>query len=226
MPMARIGQTIFLFVHIPKTGGTSIERYMASHGQVCLATKRVTGFSRVTPQHMERETLEAYIPAAFYDQGFAILRDPLERLQSEFRHQIRLSKAWPRLLSELHWLGKLNRRDLSGNGSEFVRLRDFDGWTKAVLTRCNSDPFICDNHIRPQADFILPGHRLFDFAAGLDQVARWIDRAAGIAGNATPVPHEKRSEKKPIEVSEKTRRRIAAFYRQDYALLNELSVAV
>ncbi len=76
MPLARVGQGILFFVHIPKTGGSSIERYLQEIGQACLVSRRATGFSKVTPQHMERETCQSCIPAGFYDQGFAMLRDP------------------------------------------------------------------------------------------------------------------------------------------------------
>jgi len=84
MPLARVNQTLFFFVHIPKTGGSSIESYLAKVGQVCLVAKRATGFSRVTPQHMERATFERHIPQSFYDHGFAIIRYPMTDCKANF----------------------------------------------------------------------------------------------------------------------------------------------
>ena len=67
---------------------------------------------------------------------------------------------------------------MAGKAEGFVWRNDFDGWVGAILAACRANPYICDNHIRPQADFVVPGHRLFDFGAGLDPVVRWIDAPA------------------------------------------------
>ncbi|MGB5560397.1 MAG: sulfotransferase family 2 domain-containing protein [Paracoccaceae bacterium] len=222
MPLARIGQVVLFFVHIPKTGGSSIEQYLAEVGQVCLVTRRATGFSTVTPQHMERETYESYIPAAFYDHGFAILRDPVERLLSEFRHQATMSKPHHKVMHHLRLPGSARRTAVAAKAEGFVWRNDFDGWVTAILSACKANPFICDNHIRPQADFVSPGHRLFDFGNGLDPVVRWIDEVAGIAGGAGPAPHQKRTARTPVAISDATRERIAQFYAQDYALIANL----
>ena len=222
MPLVRIGQVILFFVHIPKTGGSSIEQYRAEIGQVCLVARRATGFSAVTPQHMERETYQSYIPEGFYDHGFAILRDPVERLLSEFRHQAKMSKPHHKVMHHLNLPGSGRRAAVAGKAEGFVWRNDFDGWVEAILAACRTNPYICDNHIRPQADFVMPGHRLFDFAEGLDPVVRWIDQVAEIDGGGSPAPHAKRSEKSPVAISAATRRRIEAFYAPDYALLSSL----
>ena len=89
-------------------------------GQVCLVARRATGFSRVTPQHMERATFARYIPQSFYDHGFAIIRDPMDRLKSEFRHQVKLSKTHHKLAHYLRVPGVRSRRDAGAQAKQFV----------------------------------------------------------------------------------------------------------
>ncbi len=88
LPLARIAGTLLFFVHVPKTGGTSIEAYMRAKGAVALAGTRRHGWSRTTPQHIQRELFQDMVPPEFYDHGFVVLRDPKARLLSEFRMRV------------------------------------------------------------------------------------------------------------------------------------------
>ncbi|MGR3662235.1 MAG: sulfotransferase family 2 domain-containing protein [Paracoccaceae bacterium] len=218
MPLARVRNTVLYFAHIPKTGGTSVEAYLRKIGTVCLVSRRCSGHGGVTPQHMEREAFDEFVPLGFYDYGFAILRDPMARLQSEFRHQMWLSGKRSRLARCLSVGVSKRRAEISGFAAErFVRLGDFDPWVAAILQTCVAVPTVCDNHIRPQVDFVHPAHKLFDFERGIDPVLRWIDQVTGVKGAA--VPHEKKGVGLKIVPSGKTRTLVARFYREDYALL-------
>jgi len=220
MPLARIGDVVLFFVHIPKTGGSSIEAYLRAKGALALEGSRRYGWSRTTPQHLHREIYAEWVPPEFYDHGFAVLRDPKARLMSEFR-----MRAGPvgAKLRPIGWV-RMARNRAAGRPTYAVRVRkrrevlDFDAWVPRVFAECGRDPFYKDNHIRPQRDFVDPAHRLFRFEHGLDPVFRWIDAVSG----TPPVPgafHEKRSAPLAITCSSSTDRAIRDFYAEDYAMI-------
>jgi hypothetical protein len=222
MPLARIAGRVLFFVHIPKTGGTSVEAYLGAKGAVALAGHRRHGWSRTTPQHIQREIYADCIPPAFYDHGFAILRDPMERLFSEFR-----MRAEP-LRPKLRPIGLIRLAEYRRRGSRAFGVRihhrieylDFDDWVVRVFKEYRKDPYYKDNHLRPQSDFVDPGHRTFLFRKGLDPVFRWIDAVTG----SKPVCgtfHERRSVPLEFGCRPRTEEMIRDFYRRDYALIAE-----
>ncbi|PIE11566.1 MAG: hypothetical protein CSA70_10970 [Rhodobacterales bacterium] len=198
MPLARLDQTLLWFVHIPKTGGSSVEEYLADKGSLALRYTSALGGAACTPQHMHADLYTRLIRPGFYDHGFTILRDPLERLISEYRHgQRRVAKR------------------------EAVPLPGFGRWVERTLRRYNDNPYLLDNHIRPQIEFLTPGLRLFRFEEGLDPVFDWID---GIApGLPKPArPWKLRSDPTPVDVGDDIRALVAAFYAEDIAFLETM----
>lgn len=223
MPLARIAGKLLFFVHVPKTGGTSIEAYMRAKGSVALAGTRRHGWSRTTPQHVQREIYQDLVPPDFYDHGFVVLRDPKARLLSEFR--MRVEPLRPKLRPLGWW--RIARNRARGVQTYAARLGarleflDFDTWVERSFAEYRRDSYYKDNHIRPQHEFVDPGHRIFRFEAGLDPVFRWIDEVTG-----TPPAEgsffERRSAPLAIACSERTDRLIRDFYREDYALITNL----
>lgn len=223
MPLARIGGTILFFVHIPKTGGTSVEAYLRAKGALALHGTRAD-WSRCTPQHIHRELYAEMVPPEFYDHGFAILRDPMARLVSEFRMRAEPIRPKFRPLGAL----RLARNRAAGRPTYGVRVGarvdylDFDAWVPRIFAAQGRDPFVKDNHIRPQAEFVDPAHRLFRLEDGLDPVFRWIDAQTG----TPPAPgafHERRSAPLPVSCAPETAALVREFYAADYALIEEIA---
>lgn len=192
------------FAHVPKTGGTSIERYLEAKGAVGLrAAEKPEGFP-VSPQHLHAEAIAALFPLDAFHASFAVIRDPVARLVSEYRWRVAQKKnvykggVWRPVLG--------HRRRLS-----------FDEWVPQVLKSAQADPLFSDNHLRPQADFILPGMRLFAFEEGLDPVYDWIDAVT----ETRPAPrgmHEKASTTPRPVPAAATRGVIERFYAGDRAI--------
>lgn len=223
MPLARIGATQLFFVHVPKTGGTSIEAYLRAKGALALHGQG-KGWSRAPLQHLHREAWAEIVPPGAYDAGFAILRDPRARLISEFR--MRAEPLRPKLRPA--GLVRLARNRAAGRPTYLVRVGhkaeylDFDGWVERVFADYRRDPWTLSNHIRPQSAFIDPRHRLFRLEDGLEPVLRWIDAATGTPALAGAF-HERRSYPLPIACSPETEAEIRAFYAEDHALLASLA---
>lgn len=226
MPLARIGAVTLFFVHIPKTGGTSVEAYLRAKGAALALHGQGKGWSRVPVQHLHREAWAEIVPPGAYDAGFTVLRDPKERLISEFRMRVEPLRAKLRPLG----LARLARNRVAGRPTYLARIGsrveylDFDGWAARVLARYARDPWTLSNHLRAQAAFVDPRHRLFRLEDGLDAVFRWIDAATGTPATSG-LFHERRSEPIPVSCSPATEALIRDVYVEDYALLKSLAPA-
>lgn len=217
MPLARINHRLLHFAHVPKTGGASITDYMRKKGKVALYSREELAWAQSTPQHLEYAVSRVLVPQGFADASFSIVRDPLERLLSEFRYRATRFgskcpiptklKASDEIKIELDW-----HKDFEGT---------FDDWVALVFNICAESPNVCDNHIRQQIDFIGPDMKVFIFERGLQKVYNWIDHITATPAILTPLDRNE-SKKFDIEVSNTTRGKIKKFYERDYDLINNL----
>ncbi|UWQ95278.1 sulfotransferase family protein [Rhodobacteraceae bacterium M385] len=194
MPLARIADKLLFFAHIPKTGGSSVETYLDAKGPVALRFKRRLGWSETTAQHMEARVHTRLVPDGFYDESFAVLRDPVARMVSEYRYRL----------------------------DRFEGQRSFDDWVRAAFDAYGRDGYVYDNHIRPQAEFLRPGMVLFRLEMGMEAVFDWVDAVTGTETASREI-WEKRSVANKIEVNDTIRDEIIAFYKADYAVLDAMT---
>lgn len=195
MPLARIGDTLIYFAHIPKTGGGSIVQYLESKGQVALNHPMRLKWSATTVQHMDAKVHERYVPTNFYDFSFAVLRDPLARLMSEFRYQ----------------------------RSRMETTLEFGDWAELMLQTVRLDPYCWDNHIRPQTDFLAPKTHLFRFEEGLEHVFDWIDEVSNTP--ASPRDSRKNATvQSEIGFDESIGLELQKYYAGDFELMAEFDI--
>jgi hypothetical protein len=120
-----------LFIHIPKTGGTSVEHLMRKRRwQESLIFHGRFGSHhhlRVTPQHYHAALLDELVRWDEFQLVFTLCRHPFDRLKSEYYWQHQVGIAPARLPGE--WFDVLQQRYLK-------------------------DKCAFDNHVRPQSDFI------------------------------------------------------------------------
>lgn len=186
MPLIRINGRVVFFVHIPKTGGTSIENTLAGVGQIALHRKPFADW--VPPQHWHAEIYSITVPSGFYDMGFLVCRNPYVRLVSEFRHRAR---------------------------NDDIKAAGFDGWAAAILDEYARDPYVLYNHIRPQSEFHTKGIEIHRFEDGLqaavDQVASFC-----ALSRTPKMRRDNVSPRVAVEMSRTTAKRIASFYAADF----------
>lgn len=205
MPVFRKGERKFLFIHIPKTGGSSIEQAFIDGGYGMLyrdgrmGKKSWNHIRQCTPQHMHRDMLESLFRIDRFDGVFTIVREPLARLKSEYiwRHR---------------------HTDLSVDGASVEK------WAGSTFARYKKDPFIFDNHIRPQVDFLLERGKVFRFEDGLDNIAETLNATWDI-GLPTQLPRVREGSaltsysSKDVEVTAKLRKLVHNFYGDDHRKL-------
>jgi hypothetical protein len=134
-----------LFVHVPKAGGTSIELLFrrAGFSERMRTTPKsdppYAALRRCSPQHMHAELLSQVLRLELFDLTFMTVREPLSRFRSEY---LMRQKGEP---------------DLTAAGVE--------RWAREKLDCYRDDPYVLDNHLRPQTEYLVPGvlvHRLED----------------------------------------------------------------
>jgi len=193
MPLARIADKLLFFAHIPKTGGSSVEAYLDAKGPVALRFRRRLGWSETTAQHMDARVHTKLVPDGFFDESFAVLRDPVARMVSEYRYRL----------------------------DRFDGQRSFEDWVRAAFDAYRRDGHVYDNHIRPQAEFLRPGMVLFRLEMGLEPVFDWIDAITGTAPAPREI-WEKRSVAAQVDVTDAIRDEINGFYAADFTVLDAM----
>jgi Sulfotransferase family len=161
MPLCKISGKLVYFAHVPKCGGSAIEKYLTDRfGALALVDNAFLGiplkehWCRTSPQHLPTEAFSRLFPPGFFDAVFAVVRHPVERMISEYHYLRERHNSLPLGLS-------------------------FSSWLKQVPGAYMNDRWACDNHLRPMADIVPEGAKVFRYEDGLDQVIPYIDALAG-----------------------------------------------
>lgn len=190
-----------LFVHVPKTGGTSIERLFTRSGWKM--RYRATARShpgqfpllRCSPQHYHGALLESLFHLDRFELTFLLTRDPVARFRSEYLMR--------------------NTRDPRTDAASV------EAWANRFLDRYRTDPFVFDNHLRPQAEFSVPGSIAYRLEDGMDSVVADLNTRFDLGLDAE-IPQSLHSAERAgvsssaVEVSDSLRERLTDFYRIDY----------
>lgn len=120
-----------LFLHIPKTGGSAfldLAQAMNWRVEMTIRGMSATRLSALVcaPQHFHWSILQQVVHPDGFDRILAITRHPFSRLVSEHR--------WQR--------------------TQKLTTLDLRTWVEDSLEGYAKDPFVHDNHIRPQSQFI------------------------------------------------------------------------
>jgi hypothetical protein len=73
-----------LFIHIPKTGGSAIEKHFVNNKWVM---SHIGAGNKCSLQHQHKELLLDSLSIDSFDLIFTIVRDPVDRLLSEYRYK-------------------------------------------------------------------------------------------------------------------------------------------
>lgn len=201
MPVFTRDETSLLFVHVPKAGGTSVEFAFRNAGWTLsyfdgkAKRKSPNWYRRASPQHMHADVLRATFRLERFDAIFMTVREPLARFRSEY----------------------VMRRP-GGAGLDAASVEE---WARKRLTTYQADPYIHDNHLRPQNEFYLPGVRVYRLEDGLEAMVSDLNQSLDL--DLPPeVPHEMEGGRngefssRDVQLSERLTTTLTTFYAADY----------
>lgn len=164
MPLFHNGDDLVLFVHVPKCGGTAVEKAFMKGGWDVgyMNEPKQTGYNEApcNAQHFHAELIEHLImPSENCTDQFTIIRNPYTRLISEF--------VWR--------AGLVDHINSTGfdvrffNGLENFAIQRFKEYKRNEM-QYRIDPegfinkgqsFIFDNHMRPQHHFVTDSWNIY-----------------------------------------------------------------
>jgi len=191
MPIFERDSKKILFVHIPKTGGTTIEDIFSAHSSMTFYSLNPSPSLKVCPQHLTFSDLRILLGRDYWNQAFSIIRDPYERMESEFYFRT------------------------ENQYKKFGRRPDFSAWLIDCINSVRKNPFLLDNHFRPQTDFIDSEVTIFRLEDGLDIVVDEVSKLLGIQKISEP-ERKNVSEKRLLEWSLDALNCINDYYHYDF----------
>ncbi len=195
MPIFNVNNKRVLFIHIPKTGGTSIENWLSNFGEMQFYQPGIPTFMKCTPQHLTFNDLTVLFNDDFFDVCFAVVRNPYERLMSEylFRTENQLKK--------------------------FKRRVNFSDWLMLHLSKAKQNKHHFDNHLRPQTDFVNEEMNIFKVEDGLEEVTKFLKNELKLKSTKKIPQLNKSKAKKQFIWSVEVRNEVNRFYKNDFIQL-------
>lgn len=196
------GDTKILYVHVPKTGGTSVEYAYRDAGWTLSyrdGRHKENLYVRCSPQHMHARRLQDTFRLAKFHGIFMTVREPIARFRSEYlmRHDRR--ESFP------------------------VDASSVEEWAFLQFDRQRRDPYHLDNHLRPQSEFFLPNTRVYKLEDGLDTMLLDLNKAFNVDGPSS-APRAKEGggthsvSSRDVEISDRLREELQVRYAADYKM--------
>jgi hypothetical protein len=197
MPISR--EHGLCFIHIPKTGGSSIESALGMKRHACFWDPADRSRHGVTPQHWTLAQLRQEVPDLARLTIFTMVRNPFDRLVSEFHHIRKINHPSP-----YHCI-------------------DFDSFVALAfrMPERRRRPFF-DAHLEPQYRFThqpWPWRRLPVTVLRFERIAEGFDALRRLTGKNLEFPHELKSSRsrghREYYAKPQTRRLVETFYARD-----------
>lgn len=201
MPVFIKDERYVLFPHVPKTGGTSVERlFLRSGWEVHMRSGKVGPGTlhyvrRTSPQHLHAALLSEMIHLPRVELVFMVVREPIARFRSEYA---------------------MRQKDPSKTDEASV-----DDWAERALRRYAQNPYALDNHLRPQHEFLLPGSEVYRLEDGLQTMVDDLEERFGLGLTAELDHRLKSSERhgiasRDVEISPTLEKTLRELYAEDF----------
>lgn len=196
MPFVQIGTTRLLYLHVPKTGGGSVEAWLKTLAPLRFYSIGVPTGLRCTPQHLRMADIRELFGDDYFDHVVMTVRNPYDRIASEYRM----------------------RAVLSGKGF-WKAFPSFSLWLEQVLEAATKNPFHLDNHIRPQWHFTGSGVEVLRYEDGLPAILGRIAESLEVPPpEDIPRVHDTSASGVKVHWDLADRLRVQDFYSRDFDL--------
>lgn len=212
LPIYKVNDGLVLFVHIPKTGGTSIEALLGVRHDNAFLRKQTGPGLHCVPQHLHADALLGLFPRSFFSYAFTVIRNPYDRLLSEFFYHLRLKG--PKIKVGLWKKQAIDYQEATAR----ERGRAFVEWVTNAFERYQANNFTGQNHIRPQSHFVsYPDIEVFRFEDGLNSCAVALqDR---LCVNLPGLENKNESIRCDITITRSEFSALGEFYKEDFETL-------
>ena len=159
MPIFRTANKDILFIHVPKAGGTSVEKFFYANrftvifidhaGSKAQHLNSLNNLTKCSPQHMHGDLLKSYFDLSKFSSIFMMVRHPVERIISEYNYRMKIAKI------------------------EKKENVEINTWINEAIQACSFNPYIYDNHLRPQWHFLLDNCKVFKLEDSM--YSKWVE---------------------------------------------------
>jgi hypothetical protein len=235
MPAFKKNDTFGYYSHIPKVGGTSITKYMQDNGFKLwlqgncgteeefqpLVRNRPWSKGWVPPDnspcnrhHWHAALANTYIKLEDIEFKFAVLRDPVERMVSEYQYRKK------KYINPIHAYEWFQNEQAAARGAENVleTATDFSVWLNNNYECYTLYNYVWDNHFRPQSEFVPKGAKTFKFREW-SLLQEYIRQAFDVQSK---FPHINGSGTLNVTPTKEDRALIEKWYKEDYELIESI----
>lgn len=210
MPISHSLQAIF--VHIPKTAGTSVEAALGMHGDKTDIGIRPYFNQRADHEHLYGGNLQHMTAARLR----TVLQDDV-RFERYFKFAV-VRNPWERLVSTCAWSDQKWVRGIELASAEFDRLvRELYAAFRAA--KASSRPLVLPAHLEPQVSYVRDERRqsMLDFTARYENLTADWEHIRARLGVSAALPVRMRSHHRPYQeyYNEETRAMVAEIYAED-----------
>ena len=200
MPVFTKGNQRVLFIHVPKTAGSSVTKLFLQNGyeRSYYSESSAEPYKGLCgPQHMDAELLKGEFDLSDFDYIFSVFRDPVDRHLSEF--------TWA------PW-GLCGQNLYSADA--------FEHWVPQIFEAYRRENYRFDNHIRPQNEFYVPGTEVYDYEE-IGSLAGKLCAKLGMSNDDLPYERSSRRDDVEYDMYAETFYLIEEFYDGDYQWLKD-----
>ena len=201
MPIFKKGKQDLLFVHVPKTGGTSIEILFELSGwsiaylDLSLKGKSFNHLRVCSPQHMHAEMLKQQLKLHKFTGMFMLVRHPYDRFRSEYAY--------------------INKGNCDPSAAAV------EVWARKIFKAYSKNPFVYDNHLRPQHEFYLPGTIVYKLENGFNKAIQHLAakyKIEFVNKELREMSREKESgfSSSDVELNDSVKNMLNIIYQQDF----------
>ncbi len=196
MPFIEYKSKKFLYLHVPRTGGGTIESWMETLSPLRFHTIGIPTCLRCTPQHLRMSDFLDLFGEKYFDKVFMTVRNPYDRILSEYKM----------------------RAMVEGRGF-WQAFSTFSHWLEISLEEAKKDSTLFDNHIRPQWEFIGTGVEPMKFENTIPSIINHMALKMNVP--EVIIPRHKHSTVNfdgKVFFDKIDRLRIQEFYRKDFEI--------
>lgn len=190
----------FLFIHIPKTGGTAIERYFKAVGLASFydpdSYRQIRSSLKIPLTHMDYGLCDRLFRLEII-YSFTIVRHPVHRMVSEYKWVVQKS-ALP----------------------ERVKKYSFSEFLEFAFEMYRQDEDFLSGHLKPQRLFVGEKlSRIFKYETGLNAIVAEVFKEAGLMlDGKIDVPMINSSARLEVKITDADIDAIQKMYADDFAL--------